>query len=542
MSNGYDASYGSYSAPTGYSGYGNNNNLGASSGGLNNGGGQANAMLRRRNIEHNTQQETHSSGATSDSKYRQRNVVKNLDFMFPKVDTEFTVQTDRGGIAFVVACVVIVILCIAETLAWRGQNLKTIEHVVVDTSLGQKMQVNLNITFPALACVDLHVDIMDVAGDSQLDLDQSSITKTRLFANGTVAGAQQRDVGNKHRKQQDDIVQHIQKKALPEDYCGPCFGAQERDDQCCNTCDQLIDSYKKKNWSYEDILQTSEQCIREGRNLKTNANDKSSARHASLTLGEGCNLVGHMKLNRVAGNFHIAMGEGIQRNGKHVHIFNPDETHHFNASHIIHHLSFGGHHDEPFGGAASAEETPLNGVTKIVEAKHGTTGLFQYFIKIVPTTYVTNERRRETNGFFFTERFRPLMKEYFTEELTFVEPEMKVKLEEGSDAGDEKDKDGKDSAIGSRVAAEAGQSGKHAHHAHHNVKSNSILPGVFFIYEIYPFAVEVRPNVVPITHLMIRLMATVGGVFAIVQFLDGLLDKRKTNQQQQRHSPGRRPR
>lgn len=40
----------------------------------------------------------------------------------------------------------------------------------------------------------------------------------------------------------------------------------------------------------------------------------------------------------------------------------------------------------------------------------GSTGLYQYFIKVVPTIY-TDESRRilSTNQYTFTERFRPLM-------------------------------------------------------------------------------------------------------------------------------------
>mmetsp|Transcript_10818 Transcript_10818/g.29908 ORF Transcript_10818/g.29908 Transcript_10818/m.29908 type:complete len:543 (+) Transcript_10818:205-1833(+) len=515
-------SYGSYSGGAGGGSgmmYGQSNFGSADQTNSNNGEGKT---LRRRNV---TDAAKGSSGGGGDgSKYRQR--VKKLDFMFPKVDTEYTVQTDRGGIAFVIACVIIVILCLAETISWRYQNLKTVEHVVVDTSLGKRMQVNLNITFPALACIDVHVEVMDVAGDLRLNLDQSLITKTRLFANGAVIpGEQQRESPNKHRKQQEDVVKQIQSKPLPDHYCGPCFGAQAKDDQCCNTCDALLEAYKAKKWSVEDILETSEQCIREGRNNKNpNRQQKQQSqadqRHAKVTKGEGCNLVGHMNLNRVAGNFHIAMGEGIQRNGKLVHIFNPEETHNFNVSHIIHHLSFGGHHSKPFETAAqNAEETPLNNVAKIVEEKHGTTGLFQYFIKIVPTTYVTpssskgvDEDRRETNGFFFTERFRPLMKEYLGhhEDVEVIQPE------EGDEHSDKQ----------KLAALTASRSGKHSHHGHHNVKMNSVLPGVFFIYEIYPFCVEVRPNVVPLTHLLIRLMALIGGTLTIVQFVDGLLDKR----------------
>lgn len=40
----------------------------------------------------------------------------------------------------------------------------------------------------------------------------------------------------------------------------------------------------------------------------------------------------------------------------------------------------------------------------------GSTGLYQYFIKVVPTVYTDESRRKHhTNQYTFTERFRPLM-------------------------------------------------------------------------------------------------------------------------------------
>ena len=118
----------------------------------------------------------------------------------------------------------------------------------------------------------------------------------------------------------------------------------------------------------------------------------------------------------------LAMGEGIERDGRHIHTFNPDDTHNFNASHIIHNLSFG----PEIGDQSKEEQTTLNGVRKIVTKDYGTTGLFQYFIKIVPTTYVGYGRRGrdvETNRYFYTERFRPLMKEYLEgDDLGSIDP------------------------------------------------------------------------------------------------------------------------
>jgi endoplasmic reticulum-Golgi intermediate compartment protein 3 len=430
-------------------------------------------------------------------------VVKNLDFMFPKVESEFTVQSERGGLASAVAIVLIAVLALAELLTWAGQNSATTEHISVDTALGKRMRVNLNITFPALACEDLHVDAMDVAGDSQIDVEDTLIKKM-LRVDGTIYSAEEIEVDmNSHREEQEE-KEAIIKKDLPENYCGPCYGGQGHEAQCCQTCDEVIAAYKERKWKTDLLKYTSEQCIREGR-------DKKEPKR--MTNGQGCNLSGFMTVNRVAGNFHIAMGEGIERDGRHIHTFVPEDAPNFNSSHVIHQLSFG---------PGDENTAPLNGVTKFVGKEHGTTGLFQYFIKVVPTTYIgenlipatakeamnlpslypeieDNEEPDvlETNRYSFTERFRPLMKEYIEDEH--------IEKDDPKKAG-----------------VDAGATGGH-HHADHHKVQNAVLPGVFFIYEIYPFAVEITRNHVPFTHFLIRLMATVGGVFTVVGWADSAI-------------------
>jgi hypothetical protein len=428
-------------------------------------------------------------------------MVQNLDFMFPKVDKEFTVQTKGGGVATVVAYTLIALLALAEGISYMGQNRSELEHIRVDTSLGKRMRVNMNITFPGMSCDDLHLDAIDVAGDSQLDVEDT-LKKKKLHMDGTLMSQQEIDVDlNLHRQQQED-KERILKEGLMEDYCGPCYGAQLNAQQCCQTCDEVIMAYQQKRWKTDLLKFTSEQCIREGR-------DKAEPK--KMVQGQGCNLVGFMTVNRVSGNFHIAMGEGVERDGRHIHTFMPEDAPHFNASHVIHHMSFG-------GGEHGME--PLNGVTKIVTNSTGTTGLFQYFIKIVPTTYIGKDAFPpdmkaaggsrlpnmekdqdpdifETNRYFFTERFRPLMTELL----------------------DETHMDKEDSR---KAHAPAGGVGGHHDKDHHTVQ-NSVLPGIFFIYEIYPFAVEISRNSVPFTHLVIRLMATIGGVFTLVKWADSFL-------------------
>jgi len=430
-------------------------------------------------------------------------VVKNLDFMFPKVESEFTVRSERGGMASLVALLVIAVLALAEIMAWVAQNSATTEHISVNTALGKRMRVNINITFPALACEDLHVDAMDVAGDSQIDVEDT-LVKRQLRPDGTLYSFKEVEVEmNAHRQVQEE-KEAIIKKELPEKYCGPCYGGHDEEDQCCQTCDEVIEAYKKKKWRTDLLQYTAEQCIREGR-------DKKEPKR--MTKGQGCNLSGFMTVNRVAGNFHIAMGEGIERDGRHIHTFVPEDAPNFNASHIIHQLSFG---------PGEENKAPMNGVTKFVGKQHGTTGLFQYFIKVVPTTYIgddlipldakkamtlpslypeVEESERtgvlETNRYFFTERFRPLMREYIDDE----------DMEEDDPR---------------KAGVHAGATGGHHHVDHHKIQ-NAVLPGIFFIYEIYPFAVEVTKNTVPFTHLLIRLMATVGGVFTVASWADAAL-------------------
>lgn len=446
-----------------------------------------------------------------DKTKKSKKVVEKLDFMFPKVNKEFTVKTKGGGVVSLVASSLIAVLILAEIITWFAQNRMEVSKTYVDNSLGKKMRVNMNITFPALSCDDLHLDVIDIAGDSHIDVEDT-LVKKRYHLDGRPLTKQEIEVETNQHRQQQVEKERILKSQLPDDYCGPCYGAHELEEDCCQTCDELIAAYNKKRWKTEFLMFTAEQCVREGR-------DKVEPKR--MVKNQGCNLSGYMSLNRVSGNFHIAMGEGVERDGRHIHTFLPEDAPNFNASHIIHQLSFG-----PEDGSE-----PLSGTTKIVTEDSGTTGLFQYFIKIVPTTYVGenifpklksgedslpslydefeqsvskvgSRKSIETNRYFITERFMPLMTDLLEEEH-------------------KEDDDNFD-----RHAVHAGHSGGHGNHEHHMIQ-NSVLPGVFFIYEIYPFAVEISRNEVPFTHLLIRILATIGGVFTLAKWADSYIYERK---------------
>ena len=147
--------------------------------------------------------------------------------------------------------------------------------------------------------------------------------------------------------------------------------------------------------------------------------------------------------------------------------------------------------------------------------------MFQYFIKIVPTAYkgekivkeidpnfdMNKEPLLETNRYFVTERFTPLVEpddEHWALGDLFLDD-------------DEMDDDG--GLAGVKVGGKTGLS----HDKHEHLKQKAILPGIFFIYQVYPFTVEVSKEEIPLTHLLIRILATIGGAFTIVGWLDNLL-------------------
>ena len=83
--------------------------------------------------------------------------LKNFD-LYQKVDEEFRVQTAFGAALSLAGWVLIAILLLAEVRSFVAPEIK--EHLVVDTSLGERLRVNFNVTFHSLTCAEAHLDAM----------------------------------------------------------------------------------------------------------------------------------------------------------------------------------------------------------------------------------------------------------------------------------------------------------------------------------------------------------------------------------------------
>jgi hypothetical protein len=64
----------------------------------------------------------------------------------------------------IIGWILIAILCLGEIRNYTNPPIK--EHMRVDKTFGQQLQVNIDISFHALTCAQVHVDAMDIAGEA----------------------------------------------------------------------------------------------------------------------------------------------------------------------------------------------------------------------------------------------------------------------------------------------------------------------------------------------------------------------------------------
>jgi len=332
--------------------------------------------------------------------------LKSFD-AYPKLNEDFRVKTFGGAIISLTAIVLILLLFFSELSLYL--SVETVDHLVVDVSRGEKLRINFDITFPHIPCSLLSLDAMDVAGAHQLDVDHH-IIKRPLDKFGNVIGqGEKHELG--HTLKEEDVKEYAAKlnnsdgappPPPPEPvtppkfdptkvpgYCGPCYGAELRPGQCCNTCDDVRDAYRARGWALA-ALNTMEQCVASGQT--------QDAMQSELERGDGCQMFGHLEVNRVAGNFHLSPGKSFQHANMHIHDLASFPASAFNVSHRIGHLSFG----EPFPGIVN----PLDEQERMLGLEDGG-GMYSYYIKVVPTTYdPLSGNLVKTNQFSVTEHFR----------------------------------------------------------------------------------------------------------------------------------------
>ena len=245
------------------------------------------------------------------------------------------------------------------------------------------------------------MDILDVSGDVQAAISHG-VLKTRLDPSGKPVSSVEVSFNGEPTQEQKRILELYADKG--PDYCGSCWGSvPEGVKRCCNTCEDVRRAYMEAGWAFHD-----------GSNIEQCDKERYKER-VEETKNEGCNIAGHVKVNKVMGNFHFAPGSPIvTKDGQHAHDMSLYQRKDlpYNFAHTIHHMSFGAPLDElldvsPLSTTAKSElVNPLDGIVKPTDMKFFS---FQYFVKVVATTFERLDgTKTETNQYSVTSHERSL--------------------------------------------------------------------------------------------------------------------------------------
>ncbi|XP_060534210.1 endoplasmic reticulum-Golgi intermediate compartment protein 3 [Cylas formicarius] len=350
---------------------------------------------------------------------------------YPKTLEDVRIQTLGGSAITVISMVIMSILFWIEFHDYMTPNVT--EELFVDTSRSPTIEIQLDITVARVSCDFLALDAMDSSGEQHLQI-QHSIFKRKLDLNGNqIEEAKKEDITIKAKNDTQMVANKTE--------CGSCYGAAQR---CCNTCEDVREAYREKRWALDNV-ENIEQC----KNEKFNEKLKSA-------FTQGCQIFGDLVVNRVSGSFHIAPGKSFGINHVHVHDVQPFSSSEFNMTHRIKRLTFGMSLD-------SDTHNPLKDFVGL--ADEGAT-MFQYHIKIVPTSYVRRDGSIiQSNQFSVTKH-------------------QKV------------------------VSILSGESG---------------MPGIFFQYELSPLMVKYTERERSFGHFLTNVCAIIGGVYTVAGLVDTFL-------------------
>ncbi|KAI0310191.1 Sec1 family-domain-containing protein [Amylostereum chailletii] len=374
------------------------------------------------------------------------------------------VKTRTGAFLTLLSAAIILAFTTMEFLDYRRVNIDT--SVVVDRSRGEKLTVHLNVTFPRVPCYLLSLDVMDISGESQRDISHH-VLKTRLTSTGAV-------VPNSQVAELRNEIDKLNEQRA-DGYCGSCYGGVAPASGCCNTCDSVREAYVAKGWSFSNPG-AIEQCVEEhwSERLKEQA-------------GEGCNVQGRVRVNKVVGNIHLSPGRSFQSSASNIYDLVPylkEDGNRHDFSHTIHRLAFAADDEynpnkakisKSMREALGISQNPLDGhIARTSKAQY----MFQYFLKVVST------------------QFQPLdggIVNSHSYSVTHFERDLTTGHGGNTNEG---------------LQLQHGGSG---------------IPGAFFNFEISPIQVQHAETRQSFAHFVTSTCAIVGGVLTVASILDSVL-------------------
>ncbi|OCF32949.1 endoplasmic reticulum-Golgi intermediate compartment protein 2 [Kwoniella heveanensis CBS 569] len=327
--------------------------------------------------------------------------IKSFD-AFPKVQSTYTVTSRRGGVLTTVVGLIIFLLVLNDLGEYLYGAPDYAFHV--DHELQKDLQLNVDLTV-AMPCHYLSIDLRDAVGD-RLHLSDSFVKDGTNF---NIAGATSMKLASPTSPSAHEVISSSRRKTPNQKRT---FGGIQR----------LLFSpptrrgIKKSQAAYRPTY------------------DK-------VDDGPACRIYGSVEVKKVTANLHITtLGHGYMS-------FEHTDHKLMNLSHIVHEFSFG-----PFFPAISQ---PLD---KSFEIAKNPFTIFQYFLRVVPTTYIDASRRKlVTSQYAVTDYSRS--------------------FEHGKG-----------------------------------------VPGIFFKYDLEAMALTVRERTTTLYQFLIRLVGVIGGVWTVASF------------------------
>ncbi|KAL1411336.1 ER-derived vesicles protein erv46 [Vanrija albida] len=386
---------------------------------------------------------------------------------FGKTMEDVKIKTRTGAFLTFLSLSIILTSLLVEFVDYRQVHSET--SIVVDNSRGEKIVIDLDVTFPSVPCYLLSIDVADISGEIINDISHN-IKKMQLDQSGNEIGPMK---GGQLKGEAERIVE-----SRAPDYCGNCYGAPPPENGCCNSCEEVRQAYIRAGWSFSNP-DGIEQCVEEHWTEKM-----------AQQAAEGCRVSGKLRVNKVIGNVRFSHGATFMRNGMNLHELVPylKDKHHHDFDHIINKWHFGADIPDFAQEMLKPKEDktriklkikdPLTGVTR--EGKDpNTNNMYQYFVKVVSTSfqYLTGDEI-PTNQYSVTE----------------YERDVRGGLLPGKDE-----------------------------HGHMTSHSNHAIPGLFINYEISPMKVIHRETRQSFAHFLTSACAIIGGVLTVASLIDSAI-------------------
>ncbi|WVR06893.1 hypothetical protein IAU60_003929 [Kwoniella sp. DSM 27419] len=327
--------------------------------------------------------------------------IKSFD-AFPKVQATYTVRSRRGGVLTAIVGLITFLLVLNDLGEYLYGAPDYSFHV--DQELQKDLQLNVDLTV-AMPCHYLTIDLRDAVGD-RLHLSNSFVKDGTRYS---TAGATS------------------MKLAAPTS----------------PSASEIIASSRRRTPNQKRTFSGIQRLLFAPPHQRSISKSQAAYRptYDKVPDGPACRIYGSVDVKKVTANLHITtLGHGYMS-------FEHTDHKLMNLSHVVHEFSFG-----PFFPAISQ---PLD---KSFESAKDPFTIFQYFLRVVPTTYIDASRHKlVTSQYAVTDYSRS--------------------FEHGKG-----------------------------------------VPGIFFKFDLEAMALVVRERTTTLYQFLIRLVGVIGGVWTVAAF------------------------